>query len=935
MALWNVRSLTPKTFLINDFITSYNLSCLFLTETWLTDNASVALIEASPSNFSFSESHRTAKRGGGTASIVQNCLRHTNILFDDFTTFEYHAILLKCKPKILAVTVYRPEHHSNFFDEFAEFLSLLHTQHDQIILTGDFNIHVDIPSDPIANEFLHLLDSMGFTQHVSGPTHKKGHTLDLVITKNLNTTITSVTPPTISDHSCILFTVEIQKVIQKPAQFVRKRFISPQVAIDFKTLITAEGNTPLEDTPSEINPVAAFHTKVKSTLDHLAPLRLKRIQDKKKDPWITPDIIQYKKECRKAERAWKKSNLLIHLDIYKEKLSSLHSETKKAREKHFADLLHSNKNNHRFLFSTIDTIINPAPKTDYSLFPPTKCEEFALFFHNKIINIRSDITKSLPNKLTVTPHPPPSNEMVSFSLPSMSLLRKTVSKLKHSTCPLDPIPTKFFKENFECMEDDVLALITSSLISGTFPQELKTALVKPLLKKPNLDPLVLQNYRPISNLPFLSKLLEKIVLLQLSDFLNTNCLLDKFQSGFRPNHSTETALLKITNDIRTNLNSKKPTILVLLDLSAAFDTVDHTILTDTLKDWVGLNGPVLNWFRTYLSNRDYFIMLGEHKSSSHPMPFGVPQGSILGPLLFCIYMIPLGDIIRKHNINYHSYADDTQLYLSISPGDHNSINSLINCISDVNTWLSHNFLKLNQDKTEVLVIGEKDARDCIIAQLETRSITCTNKAKNLGVILDSDLNFIPHFNYIRKTSFYHLKNIAKTLPLISKPSREILVHAFITSRLDYCNSLFTGLPKKQLNKLQLIQNAAARLITKTKKRAHIKPILRSLHWLPIKYRIIFKVLLLVFKSFNGNAPDYILDMLPSYTPHRHLRSAGANLLIRQMKKTKKNYGHDFSYFAQKHWNRLPVSIRLSQTLDSFKKALKTHLFTKACIKAYL
>ena len=124
------------------------------------------------------------------------------------------------------------------------------------------------------------------------------------------------------------------------------------------------------------------------------------------------------------------------------------------------------------------------------------------------------------------------------------------------------------------------------------------------------------------------------------------------------------------------------------------------------------------------------------------------------------------------------------------------------------------------------------------------------------------------------------------------------------------------------------------MITKTKKRAHIKPILKSLHWLPIKYRIIFKVLLLVFKSFQGNAPEYILDMLPSYTPLRHLRSAGSNLLIRQMKKTKKNYGHNFSYFAQKHWNRLPVNIRLAQTLDSFKGALKTHLFTNACIKYY-
>ena len=935
MALWNVRSLTPKTFLINDFITSHNLSCLFMTETWLTDNAATALIEASPANFSFSESHRVNRTGGGTASIVQDCFSRINILFDDFTTFEYHAILLKCKPKILAVTVYRPEHHATFLDEFTEFLSLLHTQHDLIILTGDFNIHVDNPLDPIANAFLNLLDSMGFTQHVSGPTHNKGHTLDLVITKNLTTSITSIIPPTISDHSCILFTIEIRKVAQKPDQFVRKRFITPQVSADFKTLIAANSNVPVEDPTNEINLVEFFNTKVKATLDHLAPLRLKRVPDKKKDPWITPNIIILKKACRKAERTWKKSKLHIHLEIFKEKLSVLHSETKKSRQNHFANLLLSNKDNPRFLFSTIDTLINPAPKTDYTLFSPTKCEEFADFFHNKIMNIRLDITQSMPKNCITTPHPPPSHEMNTFSLPSLGLLRKTVSKLKNSTCPLDPIPTKFFKDNFECMEDDVLALISSSLTSGTFPQEFKTALIKPLLKKNNLDPLLLQNYRPISNLPFLSKLLEKIVFLQLSDFLSTNCILDKFQSGFRPNHSTETALLKITNDIRVNLDSKKPTILVLLDLSAAFDTIDHNILTKTLKDRVGLKGPVLNWFRTYLTDRDYFIMLGDHKSSSHPMPFGVPQGSILGPLLFCIYMIPLGDIIRKHNINYHSYADDTQLYLSISPGDLNSINRLINCISDVNNWLSHNFLKLNQDKTEVLVIGEKSARDDIIARLETRSITCTDKAKNLGVILDSDLNFIPHFNHIRKTSFYHLKNIAKILPLISQPSKEILVHAFITSRLDYCNSLFTGLPKQELNRLQLIQNAAARLITNTKKRAHIKPILRSLHWLPIKYRIKFKVLLLVFKSFHGNAPVYIQDMLPPYIPPRHLRSAGSNRLITQMKKTKKNYGHDFSYFAQRHWNKLPVNIRLSRTVDSFKKALKTHLFTNACIKAYL
>ena len=312
-----------------------------------------------------------------------------------------------------------------------------------------------------------------------------------------------------------------------------------------------------------------------------------------------------------------------------------------------------------------------------------------------------------------------------------------------------------------------------------------------------------------------------------------------------------------------NLNSNNLSILVLLDLSAAFDTIDHKILLETLKNWIGLSGPVLNWFRTYLTDREYFVMLGDLKSSTHSMPFGVPQGSILGPLFFCLYMIPLGVIIKKHNINYHSYADDTQLYISFSPDDHNSVNSLVNCISDVNDWLSQNFLKLNQDKTEVLVFGEREARERLAVHLETLSLTCSYKAKNLGVILDSDLNFIPHFNSIRKSSFYHLKNIAKVLPLVNQSSKETLVHAFITSRLDYCNSLFTGLSDKVLNTLQLIQNAAARLITKTKKRAHIRPVLKSLHWLPIKYRIKFKVLLLVFKSFHGCAPEYISDMLPS------------------------------------------------------------------------
>ena len=932
MALFNVRSLSKKTFLINNIIDEHNLSCIFLTETWLNENGLASLIEASPPNYSFSESHRIGKRGGGTATIFKDTLGGTNISLGDFASFEHHAILLKCKPQIIAVTVYRPPKHCpNFYDEFAEFLSIIHMQYDKCLITGDFNLHVDDKTDKISTEFMDLLESMDFVQHISGPTHYRGHTLDLVITKGLTTTVQSVRYLTLSDHFCIFFTVKVKKLEPKRERFISKRYLTPEVATKFRALMTSEDAQTPKESASDINLVTAFISKAKTALDSLAPIRLKRVKGKSKPPWFNTDLDELKKACRRAERKWRKTKLHVHQDILKEQLSSLNKAMKKAREDYFSNLVSTNANNPRVLFSTIDTLLNPAARTDDSLLSPSKCEEFAAHFKDKITNIRAEISQAMPNSSLVVSAPALKCEMSAFKLPNLEQLRNIVSKLKTSTCPLDPIPTKFFKDNFECMEGDVHALLNHSLLTGVFPPELKTALVKPLLKKANLDPLVLNNYRPISNLQFLSKVLETTVFQQLNVFLNDNDILDKFQSGFRSHHSTETALVKIVNDLRMNTDSKALSILVLLDLSAAFDTIDHEILIERLEKWVGLSGPVLNWLRTYLTDREFCVMLGENKSENHSMPYGVPQGSILGPLLFSLYMLPLSTIIRKHNIKYHSYADDTQLYMALSPNDQRSIDSLVNCISDLNQWLSQNFLKLNQDKTEVLVIGDKKAREKLSANLKSVSLNCTNKAKNLGVILDSDLNFEPHFNSIRKASYYHLKNVAKVLPHVNQANKEVVIHAFVTSRLDYCNALFTGLPKKAINQLQTIQNAAARVLTKTKKREHIKPVLKSLHWLPVSYRIDFKVLLLVYKSLHNRAPKYISDMLKRYTPSRTLRSSGTNLLEKQKAKNKRKHGKAaFSFYAPRVWNELPRDLRLSESIESFKRGLKTHLFTKAC-----
>jgi hypothetical protein len=520
------------------------------------------------------------------------------------------------------------------------------------------------------------------------------------------------------------------------------------------------------------------------------------------------------------------------------------------------------------------------------------------------------------------------NLMSEFSLIDYETLEKTVQNLSPSTCVLDTLPTNFFKTVFHLIAADVLQIVNVSLLSGTFPKSLKTAVVKPLLKKNNLDASMLNNYRPISNLPFIGKIIEKVVFNQLTTFLTSNGYFDYFQSGFRANHSTETALIKVSNDIRLNTDSGKTSVLVLLDLSAAFDTVDHNILLHRLEHWVGFTGIVISWLKSYLQERSFFVAIGNCTSTPTSLTCGVPQGSILGPLLFNLYMLPLGQIIQNNLISYHSYADDTQIYLALSPNNYGPLESMCQCIEQINTWMSQNVLQLNKEKTEVIIFGKKEERLRVATLLDTKGLKAKDTVKNLGVLIDSDLNFNSHMKAITKSAFYHLKNIVKLRGLMSKHDLEKLIHAFISSRVDYCNGLFTGLPKKTIKQLQVIQNAAARTLTKTKRTDHITPILKSLHWLPVSHRIDFKALLLVYKSVNGAGPKYLSDMLQQYTPSRPLRSQVKNLLVKPTVRTKHGEAA-FSCYAAQLWNQLSDDIKKAPTVASFKSRLKTKLFSDA------
>ena len=569
-----------------------------------------------------------------------------------------------------------------------------------------------------------------------------------------------------------------------------------------------------------------------------------------------------------------------------------------------------------------------------TIFSPSELpSHFADFFSNKIRTIRENLDSvKISQPPLVKDHDFSGQPFTSFSCVTEADVRKVIAGSPRKSCELDPLPASLL---FDCIDDllpHITDIINASLSSGIFPQEYKSAVVRPLLKKPSLDPNSLKNYRPVSNLPFLSKVLERIVLSQLLAHLTQNNLIDPHQSAYRAGHSTETALMKVVNDLLLALDDGKVSILALLDLSAAFDTIDHDILLSRLQSSFGLHGTVLNWFRSYLGGRSQKIVANGFYSSATSLACGVPQGSVLGPVLFALYVRPVSDVINQHSLMHESFADDTQMYKSSTLSElTHTVSQIQQCFHDLKEWMSLNKLQLNDDKTELLLITPprflKHPSLPSSISIGASDISFSSQARNLGVTFEPTLSFKQHVANVCKVAYFEIRKISSVRHLLSAEATKTLVCSLVLSRLDYCNSLLAGSPKCLLNRLQKVQNSAARLVCRSSKQQHITPLLQSLHWLPIESRINYKLASVCFSSFCGTGPKYISDILQVYTPSRQLRSSTDTRLLRISSIRTKSFGQrSFCFQGPTVWNTLPTTVRHMSSTSSFKSALKTHLF---------
>ena len=331
--------------------------------------------------------------------------------------------------------------------------------------------------------------------------------------------------------------------------------------------------------------------------------------------------------------------------------------------------------------------------------------------------------------------------------------------LNSTNCKLVPLPAALLKKCSSIVITAITVIINNSLISSLVPLEFKKAIISPLLKSHNLDPDTLANYRPISHLSFLYKVLEKAVAGQLNEHLAINIIHDKFQSAHRPGFLTESTLIRITDDILFALDNKCFTGLIMIDMSAAFDTIDHNILLHRLSHHFDINNSVLSWFPSFLNNRSHCVDVNNNIFSSLQLSFGVPQGSVLAPILFTLYIKPLASIISEFDFSYHFYADDLQFFVTFDADTTLDANVLTNYLKAVEQWLCCNKLKLNNSKTQCILFGRTCKQSSSVANAFSRPtvdfpLTLSICVKNLDVLLNSNLSMKGQIKSIIKKMFF-------------------------------------------------------------------------------------------------------------------------------------------------------------------------------------
>ena len=865
----NIRSARKN---LGDFENNLNMlnhdfTIIGLSETWLNDNDSDLY---GLYGYKVIGHHRVNRAGGGVAVCVQDhvCFKER----PDLSHFseDCESVFIEVEKghqqqssNVIIGVIYRPPNHdiSSFNDKMNSIVNVVRRENKTCYLLGDYNIDIlNYASHVHTAQFVDMMSSNGFLPLITRPsrvTATSATLIDNIFTNDIgdiNHSVQELFITDISDHFPV-FHIAKQMEIEEKDAYIYKRLYGSQNKDNF---CHAMSNISWDEISRATDTQQAFDTFHKHLVEmynkHFPKIRVKKKYNNRK-PWLSEGLKNSIKQKNKLYLKFKKVSSALNDESYKCYKRKLQQLMKVAEKQHYHDLLVEYSNDIKKSWVVIKSIINKNKKPHIqgrfkigeNLITSDK-ELISNKFNDFFINIGPTLAKSIPcvnksppsylgNRLTESIYLAPVNE---------NEIGQLIKSLKDTTAGFDDLNSMCLKISSRFLLKPLTHICNLSISQGIFPEQLKIANVILLYKSD--DSMSFNNYRPVSVLCVLSKIFEKIMYNRVAAFLEIFKILHDNQYGFRKKSSTHVALLTFIDKVIEAIEKGEYAIGVFLDFSKAFDTVDHQILLNKL-DHYGIRVCALSWFKSYLSRRLQYVTYNGSQSSQQMIKCGVPQGSILGPLLFLIYINDLCIVCKSTEPVL--FADDTNLFSSGS----NAISlqdGVNNDLAIIAEWLKVNKLSLNIKKTHFMCFSAKNkSRPGISLQIDGEAIAEVNKSKFLGVVIDNKLSWKDHISFVCRKVARGIGVIIKARKVLHNESLKCLYYSFIYPYMIYCNQVWGSACKTNIESLQVLQKRAVRIILGVHPRSPSEPLFTTLKFLNCKN--IFKYLIgrLMYRIYHG------------------------------------------------------------------------------------